>query len=120
MKFRNRRSRLHRVTYQAVVHELDAGDASGLAEGGVGGSLVAEVPVAAQIVGHIVVHERSIRLERIREADESALRSAPVNTASTPGMARAAPVSMDLIFACACGERTKTPATISGRSISAT
>src|SRR5262249_16274321 len=50
----------------------------------------------------------------------SALRSAPVNTASTPGMARAAPVSVDLISACACGERTKTLATIAGRWISAT
>src|SRR5215831_10902569 len=29
MKFRNRRPRLHRVTYHAVVHKLDAGDVSG-------------------------------------------------------------------------------------------
>jgi hypothetical protein len=36
----------------------------------------------------------------------SATRSAPVNTASTPGLASAAAVSMRAMHACACGERT--------------
>src|SRR5499427_1925253 len=70
MKFRNRRPRLHRVTHQAVVYELDAGNVGGPFEGGVGGGLVAEVPVAAQIVGDIVEHECGFRLDRIREADD--------------------------------------------------
>ena len=35
-------------------------------------------------------------------------RSAPVNTATTPGDAFAAAVSMRVIRACACGERTNT------------
>ena len=34
-------------------------------------------------------------------------RSAPVNTAITPGASRAALTSTDLIFACAIGDRTK-------------
>ena len=70
MEFRDRRARLHRVADKAVVHEIDTGDMGGLVEGGLGGGLVAEVPVAAQIVGHIVVHERGVRLERIRQADD--------------------------------------------------
>ena len=36
----------------------------------------------------------------------SLIRSAPVKTASTPGIPVAACVSIDLIFACACGERS--------------
>src|SRR5881628_272339 len=36
----------------------------------------------------------------------SATRSAPVNTASTPGLASVAAISMRTMYACACGERT--------------
>ena len=39
----------------------------------------------------------------------SASASAPVNTASTPGMARAAVTSIERISAWACGERTAAP-----------
>ena len=39
----------------------------------------------------------------------SVAASAPVSTASTPGMARAAAVSIERIRACACGERTTAP-----------
>ncbi len=35
-------------------------------------------------------------------------RSAPVNTATTPGAAFAREVSTPPTFACACGERTNT------------
>src|SRR5262249_8246502 len=51
MKFRNRRPRLHRVAHQAVVHELDSGDRGGLAEGGVGGGLVAETQSQHRLLG---------------------------------------------------------------------
>ena len=37
----------------------------------------------------------------------SSARSAPVNAAITPGAARAALTSTDLILACAMGDRTK-------------
>jgi hypothetical protein len=37
----------------------------------------------------------------------SAASSAPVSTASTPGIAAAAWLSMLLILACACGDRKK-------------
>ena len=53
------------------------------------------------------------RFERINHAGmrgrPSAAASAPVRTASTPGMARAALVSIAQIRACACGERTIAP-----------
>ena len=47
----DRRAGLHRVRDQPVVDEVELGDMRGLGEGGVGGGLVAEVPVIAGVVG---------------------------------------------------------------------
>jgi hypothetical protein len=52
------------------------------------------------------------------ELAPSAARSAPVITASTPGAASAADVSMPRISACACGERSTTPWAWPGTSTS--
>src|SRR5215813_998527 len=49
----------------------------------------------------------------------SAASSAPLSTASTPGRAAAALLSMPRIVACACGERTNTAKTCPGRFTSA-
>ena len=46
--------------------------------------------------------------------------SAPVNTASTPGRALAASVSIEVITACASGERTIAAKSIPGRTMSST
>ena len=48
-------------------------------------------------------------------SDFSALRSSPVNTASTPGLAAAASLSMETISACARSERTKCACAWPGR-----
>jgi hypothetical protein len=44
-----------------------------------------------------------------QDTDILGAASAPVSTASTPGAALAAEVSIDLMAACACGERRTWP-----------
>ena len=72
--FGDRRARLHRVADQAIVDEAEARDMRRLAEGGRDRGLVAELPVAAQIVRHIV--------EQLRRAGRTA-SSTPTTEGST-------------------------------------
>ena len=63
------RARFDRVRDQAVVDDVERGDVRGLGEGGVGGGLVAVAPVVADVVRHVVVHERAGRRRRMRGID---------------------------------------------------
>ena len=67
--FGDRRARLHRVADQPVVDQADARDMRRLAESGIGRSLVAERPIAAQIVRHVVEQKRRVALDGIEHAD---------------------------------------------------
>ena len=67
--FGDRRARLHRVADQPVVDQADPRDMRGLAEGRIGRRLVAELPVAAQVVGHVVEEKRRVGLDGVEHAD---------------------------------------------------
>ncbi len=68
--FGDRRARLHRIADQPVVDEADARHMRGLAESGIGRRLVAERPVAAQIVRHVVEQKRRVALDGVEHADD--------------------------------------------------
>ena len=66
----DRRPGLHRVRDQAVVDEVDLGDVGGLGERGVGGRLIAQMPVEAGVVLGLLPHLRRAGLDRIGGGDD--------------------------------------------------
>ena len=60
MIFGDRGARLHRIADKAIVDEADARHMCRFAECGIGCSLIAERPIAAEIVGHII-EQRAVR-----------------------------------------------------------
>lgn len=63
-------ARLHRVWRQPVVYQVDLGDMRCLGEGGLSRSLVAEVPVVAEITGRIGMHLRCVGFQRGHHVDD--------------------------------------------------
>src|SRR5215813_11173929 len=80
------------------------------------------LPLASAGCGAIFIGEPSLEWiiqPQMRLPILSSASSAPLSTASTPGRAAAALLSMPRIVACACGERTNTAKTCPGRFTSA-
>ncbi len=70
----DRGARLHRVGDQPVVDQLDLRDLVRLIESGIGGALVAQLPVVAGVAGCDVPELRRRRLDRILDGRDRAQR----------------------------------------------
>ena len=66
----DRRARFHRIADQPVVDEAETRHMRGLLERRRDGGLVAELPVAAEIVGHVVEQLRCARTNGFEHADD--------------------------------------------------
>ena len=67
--FGDRRARRHRIADQAVVDEAELGDMRCLLEGGLDGGLVTQLPVAADVVRHVVEQLRRAGPDGFEHAD---------------------------------------------------
>ena len=68
--FGNRRPRLHRIADQTIVDQAQLGDMRRLAERRLHRGLIAELPVAADIVRDVVEQLRRVGPDRIEHADD--------------------------------------------------
>ena len=66
----DRRARFHRVADQPIVDEAETRHMRGLLERRRNGGLVAELPVAAEIVWHVVEQLRCARTNGFEHADD--------------------------------------------------
>ena len=66
----HRRARLHGIGDQPVVGQLQLDHLRRVREGGIDRRRIADMPVVAKISGHLVMHQRRPRRERVRDRSD--------------------------------------------------